>query len=593
MVLSFVICFCTIFFFIIILYKTITFFFSKKSQVTEINFQFQKLCPCLKPVHHTKGKSVQRASVSVQCRHTRCCPRTRFNRKYNHNHYTYDENEETYGIGNVNESYRPRENSCVRPLRFNNDERILSSHHYINDNDRYPNYGSYNNDQSYNNDHSYNNDQNMSQNEHNNGTDEEDEKRYKRKEKSAIYQQLILNRNIQVFLQIEQFSKQKPIVLSRKQYNKVKRTIQKTICKKKSSHEKRKKYVCNKCERSEVSVGEVRKKRGKDTQFLIEEEAQTDLAPCAKENCRNSINKNKLNVKEYKSHKSSSKHTSTDQSDEHFSGDHYTVKSLTSERNSDRSRERNRSRSWKRGRSRGGCCSSKSKLKADQNIGVVTIDQFSANASWCSELSEDQNEKEMEGRIGERHNKRRAECNADRLSDMKGERGRKRNNDQKGERGQIYQKREQHSEQYNERGCSSPDQYSEQMECPSPGKIGGPNPERYRDQNKEYLINESDQNEDMNDTGRTDVERRDTEVKTLILYNADESKANSKNAKESDDDAPTRKTMSSVEIRYASVAYMKHIAYSSTDVGALSDSSIAHANSFHTIFRGVYGLKLN
>ncbi|XP_068623868.1 uncharacterized protein [Battus philenor] len=42
-------------------------------------------------------------------------------------------------------------------------------------------------------------------------------------------QQLILNRNIQVYLQIEQFTKQKPIMLTRKQYDKLKKTIQSTV----------------------------------------------------------------------------------------------------------------------------------------------------------------------------------------------------------------------------------------------------------------------------------------------------------------------------------------------------------------------------
>ncbi|XP_022832039.1 uncharacterized protein LOC111360367 [Spodoptera litura] len=80
-----------------------------------------------------------------------------------------------------------------------------------------------------------------------------------------------------------------------------------------------------------------------------------------------------------------------------------------------------------------------------------------------------------------------------------------------------------------------------------------------------------------------DIEHQETEMKTFVLFNAENT---NDDIKDGDYDTRTRKTVSSVEIRYASVAYMKQVAYSSTDVGALSNSSIAHVKSFHTIFRG-------
>ncbi|KAG6443003.1 hypothetical protein O3G_MSEX002680 [Manduca sexta] len=89
-------------------------------------------------------------------------------------------------------------------------------------------------------------------------------------ERTSLYQQLILNRNIQVFLQVEQFTKQKPIILSRKQYDKVKRTIQRTISRK-ISQEKRKKT----CKCSLISVGEVRKRTQHDLPLAPESNKQT------------------------------------------------------------------------------------------------------------------------------------------------------------------------------------------------------------------------------------------------------------------------------------------------------------------------------
>ncbi|KAF9796601.1 hypothetical protein SFRURICE_012694 [Spodoptera frugiperda] len=66
-----------------------------------------------------------------------------------------------------------------------------------------------------------------------------------------------------------------------------------------------------------------------------------------------------------------------------------------------------------------------------------------------------------------------------------------------------------------------------------------------------------------------DIEQQETEMKTFVLFNADNT---NDDMKDGDYDTRTRKTVSSVEIRYASVAYMKQVAYSSTDVGALSNS---------------------
>ncbi|XP_059048763.1 uncharacterized protein LOC131843988 [Achroia grisella] len=89
-------------------------------------------------------------------------------------------------------------------------------------------------------------------------------------EQNSVYQQMILNRNIQVFLQVEQFTKQKPIILSRKQYNKVKRTIERTISKK-ITH--RKQCICK---FSFVSVGDIRKKYKHENERLYDKNIQTE-----------------------------------------------------------------------------------------------------------------------------------------------------------------------------------------------------------------------------------------------------------------------------------------------------------------------------
>ncbi|CAG9791494.1 unnamed protein product [Diatraea saccharalis] len=87
---------------------------------------------------------------------------------------------------------------------------------------------------------------------------------------TSWYQQLILNRNIQVFLQVEQFSKQKPIILSRKQYDKVKRTIENTL----SNKSKRNKCICKS---SLLSLGEVRRKSKRQKSILDNKEVETQL----------------------------------------------------------------------------------------------------------------------------------------------------------------------------------------------------------------------------------------------------------------------------------------------------------------------------
>lgn len=91
--------------------------------------------------------------------------------------------------------------------------------------------------------------------------------------RTSLYQQLILNRNIQVFLQVEQFSKQKPIILSRKQYDKVKRTIESTLTNKSGRDYRRKNCICK---TSLVSVGDVRRKGKVVATSYFHRQNQTD-----------------------------------------------------------------------------------------------------------------------------------------------------------------------------------------------------------------------------------------------------------------------------------------------------------------------------
>ncbi|CAK1590312.1 unnamed protein product [Parnassius mnemosyne] len=74
---------------------------------------------------------------------------------------------------------------------------------------------------------------------------------------SCDMQQLVLNRNIQVYLQIEQFTKQKPIMLTRKQYDKLKKTIKSTVKLKLKNQDKCKSNIFKAY--SVVSSGHVKK----------------------------------------------------------------------------------------------------------------------------------------------------------------------------------------------------------------------------------------------------------------------------------------------------------------------------------------------
>lgn len=90
-------------------------------------------------------------------------------------------------------------------------------------------------------------------------------------ERTSVYQQLVLNRNIQVFLQVEQFAKPKPIVLTQKHYAKFKRAIQNTSPKS-ISHQKYKHFPIK-----EVSVGEIKKKKKMNKNTFHHKQVQTDI----------------------------------------------------------------------------------------------------------------------------------------------------------------------------------------------------------------------------------------------------------------------------------------------------------------------------
>lgn len=72
------------------------------------------------------------------------------------------------------------------------------------------------------------------------------------------YQQLILNRNINIYLQIEKFNKQKPILLSRKQYDKVKKALEGKMGPSKVGKSGRIQECCP------CSVGEIKVKYGEN-----------------------------------------------------------------------------------------------------------------------------------------------------------------------------------------------------------------------------------------------------------------------------------------------------------------------------------------
>ncbi|XP_038216562.1 uncharacterized protein LOC119835665 [Zerene cesonia] len=84
---------------------------------------------------------------------------------------------------------------------------------------------------------------------------------------------LILNRNIQIFLEVEQFKKQRPIVLTRKQYDKVKKAIQSTISKKTSNEKRRSAYYNN---YSIVSIGDVKIRSKCQQPICTNKEVQTE-----------------------------------------------------------------------------------------------------------------------------------------------------------------------------------------------------------------------------------------------------------------------------------------------------------------------------
>lgn len=110
----------------------------------------------------------------------------------------------------------------------------------------------------------------------NNCTNQNLDTNFPHTETSAEQKNFMFNRNIQMFLQIEQFTKQKPIILTRKQYEKVKRTIRGTI----------KHGCCNFNNVNNVSVGEIKIKprmqqirydRDVQTEQLVQSEVQKNV----------------------------------------------------------------------------------------------------------------------------------------------------------------------------------------------------------------------------------------------------------------------------------------------------------------------------
>lgn len=101
-------------------------------------------------------------------------------------------------------------------------------------------------------------------------------------EGQPYYQQLILNRNINIYLQIEKFSKQKPILLSRKQYDKVKKALDGKIGPSKSWKGRRANNCCS------CSLGEVREKDG-ENEFNVARTVQANVCTLnrAEQACQN------------------------------------------------------------------------------------------------------------------------------------------------------------------------------------------------------------------------------------------------------------------------------------------------------------------
>ncbi|CAH2093916.1 unnamed protein product [Euphydryas editha] len=115
--------------------------------------------------------------------------------------------------------------------------------------------------------------------------------------------------NIQVILQIE---KNNPIVLTKKQYEKVKKIIKNTFSKKSIETAKKKRYQTNDIDRNVISIGTIKMKRKLQQKFCLDRETQTEnILKCVEihYNSRSQntlvqkgkardLNKNVLNIKE-------------------------------------------------------------------------------------------------------------------------------------------------------------------------------------------------------------------------------------------------------------------------------------------------------
>ncbi|PZC83459.1 hypothetical protein B5X24_HaOG207442 [Helicoverpa armigera] len=425
----------------------------KKSQVTEINFEFQKLCPCF-----TRRHLKENPSVSVQCQDC------------------------------VN---KPRE--ALKNSKF---DSVITDATCTYAHDKEP-------------------------------------PKPSRNDSPAIYQQLILNRNIQVFLQVDQFSKQKPIVLSRQQYNKVKKTIQKTIClTKNSSHDKRKPLLSRLRDRSQVSVGIVRTKKPKDPKSLQERAAQTDTIPKETDKKKNVIKAKP--PKEKPRPKPEPKKVNKDSRELKEARER---EAREAARKAREAREARKAREAEEKKIR--------KRKLTEHLDIRSVDHISEIMSFdkiCEDFSSSSEDKKCLDYCP-------APCSED-YSEVKVK---------------------EPSIAPEPEGC----QAKSCLERPCEGECG----RKCVDEDKLPRFRAAKLNDDE--------EHAEKEVKTFVLFNSDNVQDPViPEPKEPDYDGHNRKTMSSVEVRYASVAYMKQVAYSSTDVGAPSDSSIAHVNSFHTIFRG-------
>ncbi|CAH0595306.1 unnamed protein product [Chrysodeixis includens] len=541
----------------------------KKSQVTEINYEFQKLCPCFKK-RRPKNKSFQNTAVQVR-------PNLITNKNDKQDTICPACNtKESKGSKQSKQSKQSKATKQSKNQQKSNDHNCCVS-------EICPNLDMYDNDEGEDNVHSKydyaisNENKDMS---------------FDSQNKSSIYQQLILNRNIQVFLQVEQFSKQKPIVLSRKQYDKVKKTIQKTICKeKKSNHDKRKK-ICHKCVRSEVSIGAVRTKNEKKDQQsnkLVDQEAQTDLVPCDNLTCRK---ENRKALKRKQMRQMSPDHS------EDFSGDgpleHYRKKENTKTRKGHAMAQESDAIPLKMRDQR-------LNLASNESSYTSTYSNFSGKGRARHRSPQEESPKHMAVDATDpcatppasqssdddcvcctpvRCEEVENELIAKWKREPRPEHKRERSPEQKRERSPE-RKRERSPDRKRER---SPDRKRER----SPDRKRERSPERHKDKKKVKEQNSEEVEVERRTELYEEAEKCCTpaEIKTMVLFNAEDAKADSIYCKQTGIDSPPRKTMSSVEVRYASVAYMKQVAYSSTDMGAVSNSSLPHINSFQTIFRG-------